>query len=130
MSLYVAEGGIPLRGEINISGSKNATLPIIAARILNKGVSIINNVPDIRDVKMMCSILEALGCTIKRTQNILIIDATDLNGFEIPQDLMREMRSSVIIVGALISRMKKCDFTYPRRMRNRSKANQSTFRSV
>ena len=114
MSFYVVEGGIPLRGEIDISGSKNATLPIIAASILNKGISVINNVPDIRDVKMMCSILESLGCIIQRKKHMLIIDATNLNNFEIPQDLMREMRSSVIIVGALISRMKQCSFTYPR----------------
>ena len=116
MSLYVVEGGNPLRGEIDISGSKNATLPIIAASILNSGISVINNVPNIRDVKMMCSILENLGCIVERTKNTLVINSTNLKNYEMPQDLMREMRSSVIIVGALISRMKKCTFTYPRRL--------------
>ncbi len=113
MGLYIVEGGYPLQGEIDISGSKNATLPIIAASILNKGISVISNVPDIRDVKMMCSILEKLGCIVEKRGNILIIDATNLTNAEIPQDLMKEMRSSVIIVGALIARMNECIFTYP-----------------
>ena len=60
LSSYIIEGGNRLVGEINISGSKNASLPIIAATILNKGVTVIDNIPNIRDVKMMYSILEKL----------------------------------------------------------------------
>lgn len=60
MSSYIIEGGNRLVGEISISGSKNASLPIIAATILNKGVTVIDNIPNIRDVKMMYSILEKL----------------------------------------------------------------------
>ena len=113
MKFYEIDGGYILRGEIDVSGSKNATLPIIAATLLNEGVSVIKNVPDIRDVKMMCSILRKIGCKITREKDVLIIDATTITSSQIPEDLMREMRSSVIIVGALLGREKECSFTYP-----------------
>lgn len=113
MSSYIIEGGKKLEGEIDISGSKNAALPIIAASLLNKGITVVDNVPNIRDVKMMCNILTALGCVIDKEENKLIIDATDIIKSEIPENLMREMRSSVIIAGALIGRLNECIFTYP-----------------
>jgi len=115
---YIIEGGRKLEGEIDISGSKNAALPIMAASILNSGISVIENVPDIKDVKMMCEILSALGCIVKKEENTIIIDASAITSYEIPENLMKEMRSSVMIAGALIARLKKCKFTYPRWMRN------------
>lgn len=113
MSSYIIDGGHKLMGEVNVSGSKNAALPIMAASILNKGITVIDNAPDIRDVKMMCSILERLGCSVTREENKIVIDAKDIKNSEIPEDLMREMRSSVIIAGALIGRLNECKFTYP-----------------
>lgn len=116
MGNYIIEGGYRLEGEINISGSKNAALPIIAASLLNKGVVEIENCPEIHDVKIMFSILEKLGCKVTINNSKILIDTSNLNNCEIPEDLMHEMRSSVIIVGALIGRMGCCKFTYPRRM--------------
>lgn len=116
VSNYIIEGGHLLEGEIDISGSKNAALPIIAASLLNKGIVEINNCPQIHDVKIMLNILEKLGCKVSMTNSKILIDTLNLNNCEIPEDLMREMRSSVIIVGALISRMGCAKFTYPRRM--------------
>lgn len=113
MNEYIIEGGHKLSGIIDISGSKNATLPILAATILNEGISIIDNVPDIKDVDTMCLILESLGCIVKREKNQVIVDASNIETSEIPEELMREMRSSVIIAGALIARTNKCQFTYP-----------------
>ncbi len=113
MSSYIVEGGSKLIGEIDVSGAKNASLPILAATILNCGVSVIDNVPDISDVKMMISILETLGCQVIRENNKVTVDATNIKNFEISEELMKEMRSSVIIAGALISRMHECKFTYP-----------------
>lgn len=113
MEKYVIEGGRTLEGVINISGSKNAALPIIAATILNDGISILENCPDIHDVKMMFNILEELGAKVEKIDNEVIIDASGINKTEIPADLMREMRSSVIIAGALLGRFKECTFTYP-----------------
>ena len=113
---YIIEGGTKLEGVIKISGSKNAALPIIAATILNGGVSIIENCPDIHDVKMMFTILEELGAKIEKNNDEIRIDTSKINKTEIPANLMREMRSSVIIAGALLGRLKKCTFTYPGRM--------------
>ena len=113
MESYVIEGGKVLEGEVEISGSKNAALPIIAATILNKEKVEITNCPDIHDVSIMLNILEVLGCKVHMEKNIVTVDTSSINNYEIPENLMREMRSSVIIVGAMLGRMKKCVFTYP-----------------
>lgn len=113
MSEYIIEGGRKLSGNIDISGSKNATLPILAATILNDGITVINNVPDIKDVSTMCAILQTLGCLVTREKNSIKVNSSNISTNEIPEDLMREMRSSVILAGALIARTKKCQFTYP-----------------
>lgn len=113
MSNYIVEGGKKLEGEIDIAGSKNAALPIIAASILNSEKVEITNCPHIHDVEMMFSILEKLGCNVSINNSKIVIDASNVNNVEIPAELMHEMRSSVIIAGALIGRFGKCKFTYP-----------------
>lgn len=113
MERYIIEGGNRLEGEIHISGSKNAALPIIAAAILNGGKSILENCPNIHDVEMMFRILKELGADVKKKGSEIIIDTSNISKTEIPAELMREMRSSVIIAGALLGRFKKCTFTYP-----------------
>ncbi len=110
---YVIEGGKRLEGTTYVSGSKNASLPIIAATLLNGGMNKLYNVPNIHDTKMMLKILEDLGCKIKRNNGKIIIDSRNIHNHEIPESLMREMRSSVIIAGALLARNKKVMFTYP-----------------
>lgn len=104
-------------GEMDVSGSKNATLPILAATILNGKVSKLYNVPDISDVKITIQILESLGCKVKKDRKKLIIDSRNMKGTTIPEDLMRKLRSSVIIAGAIISRFGEAYFSYPGRMR-------------
>lgn len=113
MSNYIITGGQKLEGEINVSGSKNAALPIIAASLLNDGEVEIENCPNIHDVKIMFAILEKLGCKVSINNSKILIDTSNLNNCEIPENLMHEMRSSVIIVGALLGRMGCCKFTYP-----------------
>lgn len=113
MKKYIIEGGKRLEGTTYVSGSKNASLPIIAATILNGGINKLYNVPNIHDTQMMYKILEILGCKIKKNNGKIIIDSSNINKVEIPEDLMQEMRSSVIIVGALIARKKEAIFTYP-----------------
>lgn len=98
---------------MRVSGSKNAALPIIAASILNGGLTELHNVPNISDIKIMLQILEKLGCKIEHDSDKIVINSKDINSFEIPADLMHKMRSSVSIVGALIGRFKNCTFTYP-----------------
>ena len=110
---YVIEGGKRLEGTTYVSGSKNASLPIIAATLLNGGINKLYNVPNIHDTQMMFKILETLGCKIKKVNDKIIIDSKNIENHEIPENLMREMRSSVIIAGALLARKKKVIFTYP-----------------
>ena len=113
MQSYVVEGGKKLEGEVHISGSKNAALPIIAATILNGGISKLYNVPNIHDTQMMYKILEELGCKVKKINKKVIIDSSKMNKFEIPENLMREMRSSVILAGAIIGKHHEATFSYP-----------------
>ena len=113
MSSYIIQGGKKLEGETFVSGSKNASLPIMAATVLNKGISKLYNVPNIHDTKMMIEILKKLGCKVKKSGNKVIIDSSNVHSFEIPENLMREMRSSVIFAGSIIGKYKKAIFSYP-----------------
>ncbi len=107
MYSYIINGGKKLEGETYVSGSKNASLPIIAASILNSGITKLYNVPNIHDTQMMFEILKKLGCKVTRNNGKIIIDSRNLKNHEIPDELMRQMRSSVIIVGAIIRKTKK-----------------------
>ena len=113
MSMYVISGDVKLNGEINVSGSKNSALPIIAGCILNGGVTTLYNVPNIKDTNGMFDILSDLGCKIKKKGKKIIIDSGNINKFQIDEVMMSKMRSSVIIAGALLARFKKAVFSYP-----------------
>ena len=113
MSEYIIKGGRKISGEVTISGSKNAALPIIAASILNKGKTTLYNVPNIHDTQMMFEILNKIGGKVTQKNNKIIIETSKINKYEIPEDLMRQMRSSVIFAGSLIGRYKKATFSYP-----------------
>ncbi len=116
MSSYIIEGGKKLEGSVRISGSKNSSLPIIAATILNAGKTTLYNVPNIQDTQMMFKILETLGAKVEKKNGKVKIDTSNIERFEIPQDLMHKMRSSVILAGGLIGRYRNAVFTYPGRM--------------
>lgn len=113
MSSYIIQGGEKLQGEVKISGSKNAALPIMAASILNGGITKLYNVPNIHDTQKMIEILKLLGCKIKKKENKIIIDSSKIERYEIPEDLMREMRSSVILAGGIVGKYRKATFSYP-----------------
>ena len=106
MSSYIIKGGSRLEGIVKISGSKNASLPIIAATILNKGITTLYNVPNIQDTQMMYEIIKLLGGKVQKKKNKVIINTTNINKYEIPDELMHKMRSSVILVGAIVGRYK------------------------
>lgn len=110
---YIIKGGKKLEGEVIASGSKNASLPILAASILNNGITKLYNVPNIHDTKVMIEILRDLGCKVKRIRDKIVIDARGVKKQEIPEELMRKMRSSVILAGALIGRSKGATFCCP-----------------
>lgn len=113
MQSYIIKGGEKLEGEVEASGSKNSSLPILAAAILNRGKTILENVPNIHDTKIMLDIIKLLGCKIEEDGNRVIIDSSSIENYEIPDELMRQMRSSVILAGAILARCKKATFSYP-----------------
>lgn len=113
MKSYIIEGGSKVSGIVKISGSKNAALPILAATILNSGDSKLYNIPNISDTKNTLEILGILGCKIKRNSGKIEVNSRNMNKFEIPEDLMHKMRSTVILAGAILGRFKEVTFTYP-----------------
>ena len=110
---YIIEGGRRLEGEVVVSGSKNASLPILAATILSGKTTKLYNVPNIQDTQTTRRILELLGCKVIKKGNKVTIDSSKMTGREIPEDLMRQMRSSVVLAGAIIGRFKEAVFSYP-----------------
>ncbi len=113
MSSYIIEGGRRLEGEVSVSGSKNASLPIIAASILNTGITRLYNIPNIHDTQITLKILKYLGCKIKKSHGKIEINSKNIIRKDIPEHLMNQMRSTVILAGAIIGRFKEAKFSYP-----------------
>ncbi len=113
MKKIIVEGGKKLTGEIAISGAKNAILPILAASVIGANESTIFNVPNLLDVSVMEKILLSLGLNIKRMDNMMWIDSKPLNNINIPEKLVREMRSSIILMGAMLARTGEVVISYP-----------------
>ncbi|WP_298639684.1 UDP-N-acetylglucosamine 1-carboxyvinyltransferase [uncultured Cardiobacterium sp.] len=98
-------GGIPLNGEVAISGAKNAVLPILAATLLVAGETVIDNVPRLRDVHTFIKVLNAMGAKAAFTgDNQVTVDATDITNPEAPYDLVKTMRASILVLGPLLAR--------------------------
>lgn len=113
MKSYIIEGGKRLDGEVSVSGSKNASLPILAATILNGDETKLYNVPNIHDIKITLEILSILGCKVTKKSDKIIINSRNMKYTEIPSDLMRQMRSSVVLAGAILGRFKNTVLSYP-----------------
>ena len=113
MSMYEIQGGRPLGGRLRVQGAKNSVLPLLAAALLAPGQSVIHNCPDLSDVSATLDILALLGCRVAREGETVTVDAAALSGSAIPERLMREMRSSVIFLGALLARTGSARLCYP-----------------
>lgn len=113
MEKLIISGGRRINGEIAAPGAKNSTLPILAATVLTTGVNVIHNCPDLTDVNAAIKILEHLGCKVKREGDTVTVDSTTLNADDIPDDLMREMRSSIVFLGSIVARMGRVDLSTP-----------------
>ncbi len=113
MDKLVINGSKRLTGEIEVHGSKNSVLPILAACVLSQGENIIHNCPMLSDVDAALKILAELGCKVKREEHTVCVDSSGVNGFEISDSLMREMRSSVIFLGAILGRTGKAVLSTP-----------------
>jgi len=107
------DGGIPLQGQVKIQGSKNAALPILAATILVRGNSLIENCPKIADVFQMQALLTHLGCKISWEGNSLKVDASGVNGSRMPSEEVKAMRSSISLLGALLARTSEAVMDFP-----------------
>lgn len=104
MEKLVIEGGRPLTGTVRIQGAKNAALPILAASVMAKGVHRIQNVPDLLDIHVMLDILRSLGCQAELANGTVTINTALMNSSHIPEELMGQMRSSIFLMGPLLSR--------------------------
>lgn len=111
--LIKIEGRTPLHGSVSVQGSKNAALPILAACLMIPGRCTIRNCPFITDVSYMLRLLECAGCVVKQQGNVVTIDATNVKEYRLPGKYVRKMRSSVILMGAMLSRMQEVGIEYP-----------------
>lgn len=107
------EGPGKLFGELGVQGAKNSTLPLLAASLLCGAEAVLHNCPLLSDVDTAVRILTTLGCRVRREGHTLVIDSSSLSGDEIPENLMREMRSSIVFLGAIVSRLGKAKLSFP-----------------
>lgn len=113
MDKIIIEGGARLKGEVRISGAKNAALPILASTILSPGTNTILNTPGLIDIKTMGKILAHLGAKVEVEEGRVEIDTTHINNPEAPYDLVRSMRASVLVLCPLIARMGEAKVSLP-----------------
>ena len=104
MECLQVRGGSRLEGSLTVQGAKNSVLPILAASLLGEGVSVIRNCPALRDMAASVAILRHLGCRVRQEGDALVVDASPVDRCDVPEDLMREMRSSVLFLGAVLGR--------------------------
>ncbi|MCE5244109.1 MAG: UDP-N-acetylglucosamine 1-carboxyvinyltransferase [Syntrophobacteraceae bacterium] len=112
MDKLVIEGGVPLQGEIRISGAKNAALPLMAATLLANGEHIFHNVPRLRDIRTMRNLLAHMGAAC-RHEDVLHIDTSDIHNLEAPYDLVKTMRASVLVLGPMLARHHRARVSLP-----------------
>jgi len=112
MDCLVIKGGKPLKGEVKISGAKNAALPLMAATLLTGEECTLRNLPNLSDVRFMSSILKSLGATVETGRGSIKVRAKKIEGFG-DYDLIRKMRGSICILGPLMGRLKEAKISMP-----------------
>lgn len=113
MSLIRIEGPNRLGGKLRVQGAKNSTLPLLAAALLVKGETVLHDCPRLSDVDSAMKIIRNLGAECYRQDDAVVVNARELSYCEIPHDLMREMRSSIVFLGAILSRMGEAKLSFP-----------------
>jgi UDP-N-acetylglucosamine 1-carboxyvinyltransferase len=113
MEKLIIEGGVRLKGLVNISGAKNAALPIMAASILSSGESHIHNVPFLRDITTMGRLLSHLGLVFHQDDGTVVLDSSKIRSVEAPYNLVKTMRASVLVLGPLLARMGMAKVSLP-----------------
>lgn len=114
MDKFVINGPCPLIGEVSISGAKNAAVAVLPAALIVNGISRIENIPDIMDVRVLLDILQKLGAKItKEDANTVICDTREINCWTAPYELVKSMRASYYLLGALIARFGRAEVSLP-----------------
>lgn len=113
MSKFVVEGSNRLCGSIAVQGAKNSSLPILAATIICRDICVLHNCPNLSDVNTSIKILRYLGAEVIRDGTTLTVNTKDICRCDIPDELMREMRSSIVFLGAIVSRMGMAKLSLP-----------------
>ena len=113
MDKIVIKGGERLIGEVGVSGSKNAALPLFAASLLTDGVNCLNNVPNLKDVQTIGKVLGNLGVKVWKEGETYRIDATTISNHEAPYDLVKTMRASILVLGPLVARVRRATVSLP-----------------
>jgi UDP-N-acetylglucosamine 1-carboxyvinyltransferase len=106
-------GGKRLSGRVRLSGAKNAVLPILAAALLTDEPVVLKDCPRLKDVSNMLSILQTLGCTYQRREDEILVDASGAQGWEMPGELSKQLRSSIFMMGSILGRFRRATVTYP-----------------
>jgi UDP-N-acetylglucosamine 1-carboxyvinyltransferase len=110
---FLIEGGARLRGEVEVSGAKNAALKLAAATLLAPGRTVLHNVPHIKDVETMLAVLEGLGAETSFTGRTLEVDTSDVDSYTAPYELVRQMRASIVVLGPLVARFGEAEVSAP-----------------
>jgi UDP-N-acetylglucosamine 1-carboxyvinyltransferase len=113
MERFFVEGGNRLYGEVEVSGAKNAALKLIAAALLAPGRTVLHNVPRIKDVETMLAVLDGLGAKTEFSGNTLSVDASTVDSYTAPYDLVRQMRASIVVLGPLVARFGEAEVSAP-----------------
>jgi UDP-N-acetylglucosamine 1-carboxyvinyltransferase len=113
MECFLVEGGARLCGEMKVSGAKNAALKLAAAALLAPGKTVVHNVPRIKDVGTMLAVLEGLGAQTSFTGRTLEIEASDVDSYTAPYELVRQMRASIVVLGPLTARFGEAEVSAP-----------------
>ena len=113
MDKFIINGGKKISGEVNISGAKNAVLPLMTAALLVDGKTTINSVPDLRDTRTMMRLLNIIGAEASLKANSMSINASKINNLEAPYDLVKTMRASFYVLGPLLARFGEVRVSLP-----------------
>ena len=114
MDKFVIKCGTPLRGEVTVSGAKNAAVAIIPATILAGGPCLLENIPDISDVYTLYDMLSLMGATVRVvSRTSVFIDTSNITSHKVPEDLARQLRASYYFLGALLGRCNEANVPLP-----------------
>jgi UDP-N-acetylglucosamine 1-carboxyvinyltransferase len=113
MDKIIVEGGRSLKGQVRISGAKNAALPILVSSLLAEGVNSYSNVPDLKDIESIKQLLSNLGARSETNGDSVRIDTGRILGYEAPYDLVRKMRASILVLGPMLARLQKARVSLP-----------------